>query len=62
MRKVVIVLVVGGVVGFAAYLSVTGVTLRDAWDWTERNLGLPIKAPDLKNVPTTGYVPITPSR
>jgi hypothetical protein len=62
MRKLVLALVVGGAVGLAAYLSVTGVTLRDAWGWTERNLGLRIRAPDLKDVPSTGYVPVTPSR
>jgi hypothetical protein len=62
MRKLVIALVVGGAVGLAAYLPLTGVTLRDALGWAERNLGLRISAPDLKDVPSTGYVPVTPSR
>jgi hypothetical protein len=62
MRKTVIVLVVGGAVGFAAYLALTGVTVRDAQDWTERNLGIRVRASDFKDVPHTGYMPVTPSR
>jgi hypothetical protein len=62
MRKLVIVLVVGGAVGFAAYLALTGVTLGDARDWTERQLGLRFRSSDFKDVPHTGYMPVTPSR
>jgi hypothetical protein len=59
MRKLIIALVVGGAVGFPAYLALTGVTLRDARDWTKRNLGFRMRASDFKDVPHTGYMPIT---
>jgi hypothetical protein len=62
MRKLVTALVFGGAVGFAAYLALTGVSLSDARDWTERNLGVRLRASDFKDVPHTGYMPITPSR
>ena len=62
MRKLVSALVVGGAVGFAAYLALSGVSLGDARDWTERNLGLRLRASDFKDVPHTGYMPVTPSR
>jgi hypothetical protein len=61
MRKIVIALVVGGL-GFAAYLALSGVRMRDVRAWTERNLGVRLRASDFKDAPATGYMPVTPSR
>jgi hypothetical protein len=47
-----------GIVGFVAYLALTGVTVRQAGAWVERQLGIRAEGPDIKSVPYAPYGPV----
>jgi hypothetical protein len=55
-RLTTLTLVIG--IGFVIYLAATGVTLNDCGRWVERNLGVQVKKPDMKNVPHPNYSPV----
>jgi len=60
MGKTVSAVLFVAAIGFVAYLAVTGVTLNDCGRWVERNLGVRLKAPEVRDGVHPGYAPITP--
>jgi len=57
MGKTIKIVLIAGVTGVFGYCAYTGVTLNDAGQWLERNLGIRAKKPDLKGVPYHNYTP-----
>ena len=58
MAKTISMTLFIGAIGFVIYLAATGVTLNDCGRWIERNTGLQLKKPDLKNSPHPNYSPV----
>jgi hypothetical protein len=58
MVKTISLALLTGTIGFAIYLAATGVTLNDCGRWFERNTGIQLKKPDMKNVPHPSYAPV----
>ena len=57
-KQLISALVLVGAVGFVVYLGYTGVTVNSACAWIERQLGVRLKNPDMKDVPHPAYSPV----
>ena len=57
-RQTISALLLAGAVGFVAYLAYIGVTVNSACAWVERQTGVRLKNPELRNVPHPAYSPV----
>ncbi len=60
MAKTISTILLVAAIGFAIYLVAIGVTLNDCGRWIERNLGVRLKNPEVREGVHPGYAPITP--
>ena len=58
MAKTITIVLFAAAIGFVGYLAYSGVTWSQARGWVERQIGVRVEQPELRNVPHPGYAPV----